>query len=66
MARTSDKSRARRRRVAHFLLIVLSFSLMFLGKADIAALRNAHMGTSDFLAPLIDIVSAPVVVLIPW
>ena len=60
MARTSDKSRARRRRVAHFLLIVLSFSLMFLGKADITALRNAHMGTSDFLAPLVDIVSAPV------
>jgi hypothetical protein len=36
MARTSDKSRARRRRVANFLLIVISFSLMFLGKADIA------------------------------
>jgi len=50
MARTSDKNRARRRRVAHFLLIILSFSLMFLGKADIAALRNAHIGASDFMA----------------
>ena len=60
MARTSDKSRARRRRVANFLLIVISFSLMFLGKADIAALRNAHMGASDFMAPLVDLVSAPV------
>ncbi len=60
MARTSDKNRARRRRVAHFMLIFFSFSLMFLGKADIAALRNAHMGASDFLAPLVDIASAPV------
>ena len=60
MARTSDKNRIRRRRIAHVLLIVSSFVLMFLGKADVAALRNARMGANDFLAPLVDIVSAPI------
>ncbi|MDB2324724.1 rod shape-determining protein MreC [Alphaproteobacteria bacterium] len=60
MARGSDKGRVRRQRTANVLLILLSFSLMFLGKADIAALRNARMGASDFMAPLMDIVSSPV------
>jgi rod shape-determining protein MreC len=60
MARASDKGRVRRQRTANVLLILLSFSLMFLGKADIAALRNARMGASDFMAPLMDIVSSPV------
>lgn len=59
MARGSDKGRVRRQRTANVLLILLSFSLMFLGKADIAALRNARMGASDFMAPLMDIVSSP-------
>ena len=60
MARGSDKGRVRRQRTANVLLILLSFSLMFLGKVDIAALRNARMGASDFMAPLMDIVSSPV------
>jgi len=33
---------------------------MFLGKADLSALRNIRMGSSDFLAPFIDFVSAPI------
>ncbi len=58
--RVSDKARIRQRRIIHGVLILLSFSLMFLGKADLSALRNIRMGSSDFLAPVIDFVSAPI------
>ena len=58
--RVSDKARIRQRRIIHGVLILLSFSLMFLGKADLSALRNVRMGSSDFLAPVIDFVSAPI------
>jgi len=58
--RVSDKARIRQRRIIHGVLILLSFSLMFLGKADLSALRNIRMGSSDFLAPIIDFVSAPI------
>lgn len=57
--RASDKAKIRQRRIANIVLIALSFSLMFLGKADIAALRNARMGASDFIAPIVDLVSVP-------
>ena len=58
--RVSDKARIRQRRIVHGALILLSFSLMFLGKADLAAVRNLRMGGSEFLAPLVDVVSAPI------
>ena len=58
--RVSDKARVRQRRIVHGVLILVSFSLMFLGKADLAALRNLRMGSNDFLAPIVDIVSAPI------
>lgn len=58
--RASDKAKIRHRRIAHTLLVVFSFSLMFLGKADLGALRSARMGVADFVAPLVDLVSAPV------
>ena len=58
--RVSDKARIRQRRIIHGVLILLSFSLMFLGKADLSALRNIRMGSNDFLAPVIDFVSAPI------
>jgi rod shape-determining protein MreC len=58
--RVSDKARIRQRRIIHGVLILLSFSLMFLGKADLSAWRNIRMGSSDFLAPVIDFVSAPI------
>ena len=58
--RVSDKARIRQRRIIHGVLILLSFSLMFLGKADLSALRNIRMGSSDFLGPVIDFVSAPI------
>ena len=58
--RVSDKARIRQRRIIHGVLIFLSFSLMFLGKADLSALRNIRMGSSVFLAPFIDFVSAPI------
>ena len=58
--RVSDKARVRQRRIVHGALILVSFSLMFLGKADLAAVRNLRMGGSEFLAPLVDVVSAPI------
>ena len=57
--RASDKSKIRQRRIANLLLIVFSFSLMFLGKADIVAVRNARMSATDFLAPIVDLLSSP-------
>ena len=58
--RVSDKARVRQRRIVHGGLILISFSLMFLGKADLAALHNLRMGSNDFLAPIVDVVSAPI------
>ncbi len=58
--RASDKAKIRQRRIAHTLLVFFSFSLMFLGKLDLNALRSARMGINDFTAPFVDLVSAPV------
>jgi rod shape-determining protein MreC len=58
--RASDKAKIRQRRIGHTLLVVASFSLMFLGKADFNALRSARMGLNDFIAPVVDLLSAPV------
>jgi len=58
--RPSDKTKIKQRRLAHVGLIVLSFSLMFLGKADLVSLRDGRMGSNDFLAPVIDFVSVPI------
>jgi len=58
--RASDKAKIRQRRIAHILLVVFSFSLMFLGKLDFNALRASRMGMNDFVGPLVDLVSAPV------
>ncbi|MDC1382647.1 rod shape-determining protein MreC [Candidatus Puniceispirillum sp.] len=58
--RLSDKAGLRQRRIVHGFLIILSFSLMFLGKADLTALHNLRMAGSEFLAPIVDTVSAPI------
>ena len=58
--RLSDKVKIRQRRIVHGALILISFSLMFLGKADLNALRNLRMGSAEFLAPVVDVVSAPI------
>ena len=58
--RASDKAKIRQRRIAHIVLVVFSFSLMFLGTLDFSTLRSARMGFSDFVAPLVDLVSVPV------
>src|SRR6056300_1351410 len=58
--RPSDKAKVRHRRLVHVVLIALSFSLMFVGKADLVAMRDARMSSNDFLAPVIDFVSAPI------
>lgn len=56
----SDKAKIRQHRVAHIFLVVFSFSLMFVGAFDFSALRSARMGFSDFVAPLVDLVSVPI------
>lgn len=58
--RPSDKAKVRHRRLVHVVLIALSFSLMFIGKADLVAMRDLRMSSNDFLAPVIDFVSAPI------
>ena len=58
--RPSDKEKVRHRRLVHVVLIALSFSLMFIGKADLVAMRDLRMRSNDFLAPVIDFVSAPI------
>ena len=58
--RPSDKAKVRHRRLVHVVLITLSFSLMFIGKADLVAMRDLRMSSNDFLAPVIDFVSAPI------
>ena len=58
--RASDKLKVRQRRFAHVALIIVSFSLMFVGKADLVAMRDARMSSNDFLAPAIDFFSAPI------
>ena len=58
--RASDKAKVRHRRFAHVSLIIISFSLMFVGKADLVAMRDARMSSNDFLAPVIDFFSAPI------
>ncbi len=46
--RASDKIKVRQRRFAHVALILMSFSLMFVSKADLVVLRDARMGSNDF------------------
>ena len=58
--RPSDQAKVRHRRLVHVVLIALSFSLMFIGKADLVAMRDLRMSSNDFLAPVIDFVSAPI------
>ena len=58
--RPSDKAKVRQRRLIHVILISISFSLMFIGKADLVSMRDARMSSNDFLAPVIDFVSAPI------
>lgn len=58
--RPSDKAKVRHRRLVHVVLIALSVSLMFIGKADLVAMRDLRMSSNDFLAPVIDFVSAPI------
>ena len=58
--RPSDKAKVRHRRLVHVVLIALSFSLMFIGKADLVAMRDLRMSSNDFLAPVIDFASAPI------
>ena len=58
--RLSDKAGVRQKRIVHGFLIALSFALMFLGKADLTALRNLRMVGSEFLAPIVDIISTPI------
>ena len=55
--RASDKIKVRQRRFAHVALIFISFSLMFVGKADSGCATRAWVA---FFGAVIDFVSAPI------
>ncbi|MGC6530672.1 MAG: rod shape-determining protein MreC [Candidatus Puniceispirillaceae bacterium] len=61
MARGSvPKKSGKSRLPVHLLLLIVSFSLIFLGKLDLYTVRAAKSGLSDVIAPLYDVVAAPV------
>ena len=58
--RASGHAKGASRLSTQIILLVISFALIFLGKLDIYTLRAAKTGVSDVIAPLYDIVAAPV------
>lgn len=61
MAGSAKRKRASQSsRLFHLAIIILGFILIFIGKADLLAVRSAQTGVSGVFAPLFDIVAAPV------
>ena len=58
--RSSERTRLKNKRILNIILLVFSFSLIFLGVADFGLLRSARMNANDFAAPVVDVVLAPV------
>ncbi len=48
------------KRFYHLAVILLGFVLIFLGKADLFAVRTAQTGVSGIFAPMFDFIAAPV------
>jgi rod shape-determining protein MreC len=51
---------AQPRRFLHLIIILLGFALIFVGKADMLAVRTAQTGFSALFAPLFNVVATPV------
>ena len=58
--RTGRMRAAQPRRFLHLIIILLGFALIFVGKADILAVRTAQTGFSALFAPLFNVVATPV------
>jgi rod shape-determining protein MreC len=51
---------AQPRRFLHLIIILLGFALIFVGKADMLAVRTVQTGFSALFAPLFNVVATPV------
>ena len=58
--RTGRMRAAQPRRFLHLLIILLGFSLIFVGKADMLAVRTVQTSFSGLFAPLFNVVATPV------
>ena len=58
--RTGRMRAAQPRRFLHLIIILLGFALIFVGKADMLAVRTAQTGFSALFAPLFNVVATPV------
>jgi len=58
--RTARKRAAQSSRLVHLLIIILGFMLIFIGKADLFAVRSAQTSVSGIFAPLFNVVATPV------
>jgi rod shape-determining protein MreC len=48
------------RRFLHLIIILIGFALIFIGKADLLAIRTLQTNVSGIFAPLFNVVAAPV------
>ena len=48
------------RRFLHLIIILIGFALIFIGKADLLAIRTVQTNVSGIFAPLFNVVAAPV------
>ena len=58
--RTGRMRAAQPRRFFHLLIILLGFALIFVGKADMLAVRTVQTSFSGLFAPLFNVVATPV------
>lgn len=58
--RTGRMRAAHPRRFLHLIIILIGFALIFVGKADMLAVRTVQTSVSGIFAPLFDVVAAPV------
>ena len=58
--RTGRMRAAQPRRFLHLIIILLGFALIFIGKADMLAVRTVQTGFSGLFAPLFNVVATPV------
>lgn len=58
--RTGRMRAAQPRRFFHLIIILIGFALIFIGKADMLAVRTVQTSVSGIFAPLFNVVAAPV------
>lgn len=58
--RTGRMRAAHPRRFLHLIIILIGFALIFIGKADLLAIRTLQTNVSGIFAPLFNVVAAPV------